>query len=50
MGRQSGPFVSGHGSLDYRIREVESFERTIHRFMHDLNDCLIEGYHLVELI
>lgn len=38
-----GLFVSGHGSLDYRIREAESLERTLRRFMNDLNNSLIEG-------
>lgn len=39
-----GLFVSGHGSLDYRIREAESLERTLRRFMSDLNDSLVEGW------
>lgn len=39
-----GLFVSGHGSLDYRLREAEKLESTIHRFIEDLNSSLIEGF------
>jgi len=38
-----GVFISGHGSLDYRVREAESFERSLRRFMTDLNESLDEG-------
>ncbi|KAI9645501.1 hypothetical protein NHQ30_006241 [Ciborinia camelliae] len=37
-----GVFTSGHGSLDYRVREAESFERTLRRFMTGLNEALSE--------
>ncbi|CCD46248.1 similar to transcription factor Zn, C2H2 [Botrytis cinerea T4] len=37
-----GVFISGHGSLDYRVREAESFERSLRRFMTDLNESLDE--------
>ena len=38
-----GLFVPGHGSLDYRVREAESLEHTLRRFMKGLNDSLTEG-------
>lgn len=38
-----GLFVSGHGSLDYRLRDAERLESTIRRFITDLNNSLIEG-------
>ena len=38
-----GLFVSGHGSLDYRVREAESLGLALRRFMSDLNDSLAEG-------
>ena len=38
-----GLFVSGHGSLDYRLREAERLESTIRRFIEDLNSSLNEG-------
>jgi len=38
-----GLFVSGHGSLDYRLREAERLESTVRRFIEDLNNSLIEG-------
>lgn len=38
-----GVFVSGHGSLDYRIRDADSIRDTLHRFMEDLNTSLQEG-------
>ncbi|RDW56888.1 hypothetical protein BP5796_12955 [Coleophoma crateriformis] len=37
-----GLFMSGHGSLDYRVREAERMERTLRRFMSDLNGSLTE--------
>lgn len=38
-----GLFVSGHGSLDYRVREAEKLKNTLHRFISDLNESLTEG-------
>lgn len=38
-----GLFVSGHGSLDYRLREAESLESTLRHFMSDLKESLSEG-------
>lgn len=38
-----GLFVSGHGSLDYRLREAEKLEATVRRFIEDLNSSLTEG-------
>ncbi|KAL9616861.1 MAG: hypothetical protein Q9160_008317 [Pyrenula sp. 1 TL-2023] len=37
-----GLFVSGHGSLDYRLREAESLKFTFQRFMSDLKESLSE--------
>ncbi|KAJ9148961.1 hypothetical protein NKR23_g4736 [Pleurostoma richardsiae] len=37
-----GLFVSGHGSLEYRVREAGSLRATLLRFMLDLKDSLIE--------
>ncbi|CEJ62662.1 hypothetical protein PMG11_11156 [Penicillium brasilianum] len=37
-----GLFVSGHGSLDYRVREAESIQHTLQMFMTALNISLIE--------
>ncbi|RDW93385.1 uncharacterized protein DSM5745_00707 [Aspergillus mulundensis] len=37
-----GLFVSGHGSLDYRVREAESISRTLLRFLMSLNESLAE--------
>lgn len=38
-----GLFVSGHGSLDYRVRDAEGIRDTLHRFMKGLNTSLQEG-------
>lgn len=38
-----GLFVSGHGSLDYRVREAESLASTLHRFIQDLKFSLDDG-------
>ncbi|KAK6336230.1 hypothetical protein TWF696_001793 [Orbilia brochopaga] len=35
-----GLFVSGHGSLDYRVREADNVKSTIHGFMTSLNESL----------
>jgi hypothetical protein len=41
-----GLFVSGHGSLDYRVREASSLRAALLKFMTDLKDSLAEGtYH-----
>ncbi|KAJ5313460.1 uncharacterized protein N7443_000344 [Penicillium atrosanguineum] len=37
-----GLFVSGHGSLDYRVRQAESIQHTLQRFITALNISLIE--------
>ncbi|KAH0536893.1 hypothetical protein FGG08_006264 [Glutinoglossum americanum] len=37
-----GLFVSGHGSLDYRVRQAESIGQTLQRFMSGLNNSLAE--------
>ncbi|KAH8812882.1 hypothetical protein F5884DRAFT_668366, partial [Xylogone sp. PMI_703] len=37
-----GLFVSGHGSLDYRLRDAERLESTIRKFIKDLNSSLNE--------
>ena len=38
-----GLFVSGHGSLDYRVRQAESIGYTLRRFLTGLNNALAEG-------
>ena len=38
-----GLFVSGHGSLDYRLRQAESLKHTIKTFLTNLYTALIEG-------
>jgi hypothetical protein len=38
-----GLFVSGHGSLDYRIREAETLGLTLLTFISDLGTSLVEG-------
>ncbi|KAJ6257578.1 hypothetical protein Dda_7363 [Drechslerella dactyloides] len=35
-----GLFVSGHGSLDYRVREADNVKSTLYRFMISLNESL----------
>ena len=42
-----GLFVTGHGSLDYRIREADRLAQTIKRFMKELMDSLAEGNSLL---
>lgn len=38
-----GLFVSGHGSLDYRVRDADTIRFTLLRFMTSLNEALSEG-------
>ena len=38
-----GLFVSGHASLDYRVRDAESIRLVILRFITSLGDALTEG-------
>ena len=38
-----GLFVTGHGSLDYRVREADRLAQTIRRFLQELMDSLVEG-------
>jgi hypothetical protein len=38
-----GLFITGHGSLDYRVREAERLAQTIRRFMKELVDSLTDG-------
>ena len=38
-----GLFVSGHGSLDYRLRQAENLKQTIGTFLSNLNTALKEG-------
>jgi hypothetical protein len=38
-----GLFVSGHGSLDYRVRQAENVKSMLQKFMTALNDSLAEG-------
>ena len=38
-----GLFVSGHGSLDYRLRQAEKLRGTVSRFMTSLDEALEEG-------
>ncbi|KAK6542684.1 hypothetical protein TWF694_006628 [Orbilia ellipsospora] len=38
-----GLFVSGHGSLDYRVREAENIQNMILTFLKTLNDSLNEA-------
>ena len=38
-----GLFVSGHGSLDYRVRQAESIGHTLQRFISGLNNSLSQG-------
>lgn len=40
-----GFFVTGHGSLDYRVREAESLAAVLLRFLIDLGSGLVEGKH-----
>ena len=44
-----GLFVSGHGSLDYRLRQAESLGGTFQKLMSGLNDSLVEGWSLHRL-
>ena len=41
-----GLFVSGHGSLDYRVRQAESIGYTLRKFLTSLNNALAEGQSL----
>ena len=38
-----GLFSLSHGSLDYRVREAESLEHILRKFMTDINEALAEG-------
>lgn len=38
-----GLFVSGHASLDYRVRDAENIRSAIQRLIFSLEDALTEG-------
>ena len=38
-----GLFVSGHGSLEYRLRQAESLKHTVETFLANLSIALAQG-------